>query len=81
MAKVQTTWLQCTLPKNDWDELNRRRMALKLTWGEVIIPGTFNYLAGLEAKVAGEGAEKVTEKPKGKGKRARKAAKEEQPAT
>ena len=46
--KVQTTWLQCTLPKADWDKLNERRQKLGLKWGDIIIPGTLAQLDKME---------------------------------
>jgi len=61
VEKVTTTWLQCTLPKSDWDAINGRRLKLNLKWSDIIIPGTLNYLAELEAKA-------------GKGKRSKKEA-------
>jgi hypothetical protein len=67
--KVERTWLQCELPRTDWEALNQRRLALNLKWPDIIVPGTVEYLAKLEH------AGKVTEqqqKPKGKGKRSKK---------
>jgi hypothetical protein len=58
-TKVQTTWLQCTLPKADWDKLNERRLKLGLKWADIVIPGTEAYLAKLEtdAKLRNTSAE------------------------
>jgi outer membrane biosynthesis protein TonB len=47
--KVEITWLQCQLPRSEWDSLNARRLALKLTWADIIMPGTKKYLDYFEA--------------------------------
>jgi hypothetical protein len=47
--KVEITWLQCQLPRSEWDSLNNRRLALKLTWADIIVPGTKKYLDYFEA--------------------------------
>lgn len=67
--KVATTWLQCTLPKADWDKINERRVKLNLKWGDIVIPGSLAYLDRLEAgKVAR--AEATPKKKKGVNKKA-----------
>lgn len=50
-TKVQTSWLQCTLPKADWDAINERRQKLSLKWSDIIIPGTLTQLDKLEGNV------------------------------
>lgn len=47
--KVDITWLQCQMPRPDWDNLNARRLALKVAWADVVVPGTKQYLDNLEA--------------------------------
>lgn len=49
VEKVKTTWLQCVVPQDVWDEINKRRQALNLRWHEVILPATLEYLDKLEA--------------------------------
>lgn len=47
--KVETTWLQCTVSRAEWDAINTRRLALNLAWKDVIMPATLAYLDQLEA--------------------------------
>ena len=44
------TWLQCQIPREEWNKLNERRLALKLKWVDVLIPATEQYLKKLENK-------------------------------
>jgi hypothetical protein len=47
--KAQVTWLQATLPKADWENINVRRLALNLRWGDIVVPAVMEYLPKLEA--------------------------------
>lgn len=49
--KVGTlTWLQCQLPKSDWEALNKRRVALGARWADILVPAAKEYILKLEAK-------------------------------
>ncbi len=48
--KVEITWLQCQLPKADWQALNERRLKLNLKWADIIVPATVEYIGKLEVK-------------------------------
>jgi hypothetical protein len=50
--KVELSWLQCQIPKADWDKLNARRQALSLKWAEVVGPGTEARMVALEKAAA-----------------------------
>jgi hypothetical protein len=51
------TWLQCQIPRTEWQALNKRRLALNLRWADIIVPGVKDYIAKLEAKAKDAGAE------------------------
>jgi len=55
--KIEMTWLQCTMPKAEWERLNGRRMALGVKWS-AILPG-----AADKALTALEGKKPIAEKP------------------
>lgn len=50
MAKTQ--WLQCTIPMENWQKLNERRLNLGLTWSALLEPAANGYLTKLEADKA-----------------------------
>ena len=50
--KVDITWLQCQLPRQEWNTLNERRLKLNLKWTDIVLPGTKQYLDYLEANPA-----------------------------
>jgi hypothetical protein len=75
--KAQVTWLQCTLPKTEWDKLNARRLVLGLKWADIVVPAVMEYLPKLEAAVKAKPPAKNTMTPthgmdpvQGKGKKA-----------
>jgi hypothetical protein len=47
--KGEVTWLQCMVSRAEWDAINARRLALNLTWKDIVLPGTLVYLTQLEA--------------------------------
>ena len=77
---METTWLQAQLPKVEWDNINERRLKLKLKWYDVIVPGTLAYLDKLEAEQSSAEEEVKAEAPAAKNKvkkaRARKSQQE-----
>ena len=82
--KVATTWLQCQLPKSDWEALNKRRLALNLKWADIIVPATREYIDTLEAgqvtQAEPASQETAAEKPKAKKSKRAKKTEVEQPA-
>ena len=44
------TWLQCQIPRDEWNSLNERKLALKLKWADISLPATEQYLKKLETK-------------------------------
>ena len=72
MGKVQ--WLQATIPAENWQKLNGRRLNLRITWAALLEPDVNEYLDKLEAAKApvtettstAKGKKKVV---KGKGKK------------
>jgi hypothetical protein len=56
-TKVEITWLQCQLPRNEWDALNERRQKLNLKWADIIVPATKEYISKLEAQATDASAE------------------------
>lgn len=74
--KVERMWLQCQMPRPDWDAWNERRAKLGLKWADLIVPGTLYYLEKLEREQAAKPPEPVAkqlpeEKPIKQGKKAR----------
>ena len=71
--KVDITWLQCQLPRDEWNSLNERRAKLNLKWADIIVPATKEYLTKLETP-----AKRAPAKPKSK-KATKNASGEEKP--
>lgn len=53
----QLTWLQSQIVRSEWDNLNARRLALKVTWADILVPAAKDYIAKLEGTPAGASAE------------------------
>jgi hypothetical protein len=51
-SAAEITWLQCQLPRKEWDALNDRRQKLNLKWADIIVPATQEYIGKLEAQAA-----------------------------
>jgi hypothetical protein len=64
--KVEVTWLQCQLPKPDWEALNKRRLALNLKWADILVLATLEYLDKLEANPPAPKPGTETKQPKTK---------------
>ena len=47
--KVELQWLQATMPKEDWEKLNDRRLKLELKWTELLPIAVERMLDQLEA--------------------------------
>lgn len=78
VEKVATTWLQCVMPRPDWDGLNARREKLGLKWSQILPPAAESYLTDVErGKIKVERPEKAkpAEKPAKAAGRAAKASK------
>ena len=47
---AEQTWLQCQIPRDEWNNLNERRLKLNLKRANALFPATKEYLDKLEAK-------------------------------
>ena len=81
VEQVALTWLQCQIPRTEWDALNERRLKLNLKWADVIIPAVKGKLEATPADASTEApAVAVVDKGAdaktgvGKSKRAKKAS-------
>lgn len=69
---ADTTWLQCTMPRPEWEKLNERREKLSIKWAQLIPGAVEAALTRLEAhpdevaKIVGAKVEKPAQKPKAK---------------
>lgn len=62
---AETTWLQCVMPRTEWEALNKRRERLGLKWSQILPPAVTRYLNEVEAgKIKVEVLKAATEKPK-----------------
>jgi hypothetical protein len=74
--KSDLTWLQCQIPRTEWDALNERRLKLNLKWADVIIPSVKGKLEATPADASIEAAAVTTIENKAPEKsRARKSTK------
>jgi hypothetical protein len=70
-----TAWLQCTVSKAEWDGINQRRLALKLSWKELILPAVLAYLPQLEANLPTTGQQEPPQAEPSTGKTKTKKSK------
>jgi len=74
------TWLQAQVPRDEWDNLNKRRLKLKLKWADILLPAVQQYLEALEtAQPAATPDVPVETKSKTEGKKRTKKGKAEIP--
>ena len=45
---ADTTWLQCVMPRPDWEKLNERRAKLGLKWSQILPKAVYDALKWLE---------------------------------
>jgi hypothetical protein len=48
---AELSWLQCQIPKDEWQKLNERRLKLSLRWADILLPATLEQLEKLEANL------------------------------
>jgi hypothetical protein len=57
------TWLQAQVDRDEWDKLNKQRLALKLKWADILLPAAKAYLATLVIVSPPEPANVASDKP------------------